>query len=42
MYAGTFSRESDLVTYFHNVNLKLESKFSNAFTYLQKSEILGI
>lgn len=40
-YAGTFSRESDLVTYFTNVNRKLESKFSNAFTYLQESKKLS-
>jgi hypothetical protein len=39
-YAGTFSRDSDLVTYFRNVNRKLESKFSNAFTYLQESKKL--
>lgn len=40
-YAGTFSRESDLVTYLSNVNRKLESKFSNAFTYLQESKKLS-
>lgn len=40
-YAGIYSKEYNLKTYFTKVNRPLETKFLNAFTYLKKSKSLN-